>query len=313
MMFRKRPDYLLCPKCGCAVELYSFITSSYLGAVLWSDGMITATMLPDPVEVTKCRRCRAYFWVSKAKRLTQEPQNWRFWERRKSICQADLTGAEYLEAIALGAATSRHEEIYLRVRAWWAENDIHRRSIESGQPLVDATRPTLEVGNLLRLSELQDEAKPGSVLTKAEIARELGRMEQAKRLLERTLPPEYEELAIQVRHWVQAGEFRLQRFTLAKGQGMFSFSMEHQPTVSGRSSKTEPSQFPANVLEALETLSLTTSATYEDVKKQYRTLMQQYHPDKVSHLGPEIIDVAKRKSLQINLAYDTVSGYFEKL
>lgn len=42
----------------------------------------------------------------------------------------------------------------------------------------------------------------------------------------------------------------------------------------------------------------------DDVKSAYRTLIAQYHPDKVSRMGDEIRDVAERKAKEINESYD---------
>ena len=55
-------------------------------------------------------------------------------------------------------------------------------------------------------------------------------------------------------------------------------------------------------------LGLQGKLTPEEIKKKYRELMTQYHPDKVRGMGDEIRDVAERKAKEINEAYD----YFRK-
>jgi len=55
-------------------------------------------------------------------------------------------------------------------------------------------------------------------------------------------------------------------------------------------------------------LGLTKGADMEEVKKAYRKLSMQYHPDKVGHLGDEFQAVAEEKMKEINQAYD----YFKK-
>jgi hypothetical protein len=55
-------------------------------------------------------------------------------------------------------------------------------------------------------------------------------------------------------------------------------------------------------------LGLADNFTPEDLRKQYRELMTQYHPDKVAHLGPELRKLAHDKALQINQAYSYFSG-----
>lgn len=56
-------------------------------------------------------------------------------------------------------------------------------------------------------------------------------------------------------------------------------------------------------------LGLSPGADMESIKKAYRTLSMQYHPDKVSHLGDEFRAVAEEKMKEINQAYD----YFKKM
>jgi DnaJ like chaperone protein len=52
------------------------------------------------------------------------------------------------------------------------------------------------------------------------------------------------------------------------------------------------------------TLGLSKGASAEEVKKAYRKLSMQYHPDKVAHLGDEFRAIAENKMKEINAAYD---------
>jgi len=52
-----------------------------------------------------------------------------------------------------------------------------------------------------------------------------------------------------------------------------------------------------------EVLGLKQGASQEDIKKAYRALSKEYHPDKVSHLGEEFRVVAEEKMKEINVAY----------
>jgi hypothetical protein len=42
----------------------------------------------------------------------------------------------------------------------------------------------------------------------------------------------------------------------------------------------------------------------DEIKKKYRELMSQYHPDKVQHLGREFQQMAEEKTKEIQKAYD---------
>ena len=55
-------------------------------------------------------------------------------------------------------------------------------------------------------------------------------------------------------------------------------------------------------------LGLEPGADFAEIKKAYRKLSMQYHPDKVGHLGEEFKKIAEEKMKEINVAY----GYFEK-
>jgi DnaJ-domain-containing protein 1 len=53
-----------------------------------------------------------------------------------------------------------------------------------------------------------------------------------------------------------------------------------------------------------EALGLQGRQTRDDIRKAYRKLIQQYHPDKVAALGPRLRRVAEEESKTINEAYD---------
>ncbi|MDW7711144.1 MAG: J domain-containing protein [Deferrisomatales bacterium] len=55
-----------------------------------------------------------------------------------------------------------------------------------------------------------------------------------------------------------------------------------------------------------EVLGVPPSATAEEVKRAYRELVKKYHPDRVSHLGDEFRELANRKFLEVQQAYDRI-------
>lgn len=59
---------------------------------------------------------------------------------------------------------------------------------------------------------------------------------------------------------------------------------------------------------ALVTLGLEDGATDSEIKKAYRRLAHQYHPDKVASLGPEFAELAHEKFVQINNAYELLAS-----
>ena len=53
-------------------------------------------------------------------------------------------------------------------------------------------------------------------------------------------------------------------------------------------------------------LGLNPGARPDEIRAAYRHAAQAYHPDKVSHLGPELRELAQKKFIEIQKAYDTL-------
>ena len=64
-------------------------------------------------------------------------------------------------------------------------------------------------------------------------------------------------------------------------------------------------------LRFAETLGVEKPFEEENVKPAYRKLIAQYHPDRVSAMGPEIREVAELKAKEINEAYEYFRKKFE--
>lgn len=58
------------------------------------------------------------------------------------------------------------------------------------------------------------------------------------------------------------------------------------------------------------TLELSPPTSWEEIETQYKKLMAQYHPDKVHHLGPELRQLAHKKSIEIGKAYQELKKKF---
>jgi len=54
-----------------------------------------------------------------------------------------------------------------------------------------------------------------------------------------------------------------------------------------------------------------TSLNKETLKKKYRTMMTQYHPDKVNNLADEFKELAVKKTKEINEKYEILLSYLE--
>ena len=54
----------------------------------------------------------------------------------------------------------------------------------------------------------------------------------------------------------------------------------------------------------MDILDLKPENTASDIKRRYRELAMQYHPDKTAHLGPKLRLTAEDEMKKINEAYD---------
>lgn len=53
-------------------------------------------------------------------------------------------------------------------------------------------------------------------------------------------------------------------------------------------------------------LGISKGASPEEIKQAYRKLANQYHPDKVSHMGEEFRDLAEKRFKEIQSAYQAL-------
>jgi DnaJ-domain-containing protein 1 len=59
-------------------------------------------------------------------------------------------------------------------------------------------------------------------------------------------------------------------------------------------------------MDPWQVLQISPGASAEEIHAAYKTLLLQYHPDRVAHLGGELQALAHRKTLAIQRAYDMV-------
>jgi len=58
--------------------------------------------------------------------------------------------------------------------------------------------------------------------------------------------------------------------------------------------------------DAYKILEVEPKASIEEIKKAYKAKVKQYHPDLVQNLGREIQELANRKLLEINYAFNLI-------
>ena len=94
-------------------------------------------------------------------------------------------------------------------------------------------------------------------------------------------------------------------------EGKFSKANQYHkmgPDGAGGFKKEEAkSESKADLNDPYEILGLKPGASHEEIRAAYHRAAQAYHPDKVSHLGPEFQELAGKKFIKIQQAYETLT------
>ena len=77
-----------------------------------------------------------------------------------------------------------------------------------------------------------------------------------------------------------------------------------------RADEFNPGSQTSPVARSARMLRLNGKLTKKEIKKHYREMLMQYHPDKVATLGPEIRELAERKTKELNEAYEVLEKHF---
>jgi hypothetical protein len=203
------PDQIVaCPHCGGLAKYLTLVSGNTFRARVWTDGKQVAPMLPRPPAIVKCRHCAECYWLADAREVgTIEP-----WGSGEEIIDPAWTAAqeveepsedEYYRAIEKGLARNVEQERNARIFAWWRRNDAFR---ELAPTRCETTVPAASKRNLEDLTTLLQESDENDCVMKAEVLRELGDFEFAKRVLSRVTSAEFNAVVRQLRTLCDSGD-----------------------------------------------------------------------------------------------------------
>jgi len=221
------PDQIVaCLHCGSLSKHMTLFSANDFGVRVWTDGKQVAPMCPSLPTVVRCHSCKEFYWLTDAKRIGMvggwSRKNYKIyptWAAAKEI--EEPTEDDYYTAIENGFAKDRQQEKELRILAWWRRNDafrdingddelydIYRSSAPAewlnDDPFCEAQIETTTTSseackkNLKALTLLLDETDENDCVMKAEVHRELGEFESARKLLTRVNSSEYAEIVRQI-------------------------------------------------------------------------------------------------------------------
>jgi hypothetical protein len=173
-----------CSSCSGYIEQFQITSGNTFGVKIWTDGWRDAPMMPDQPLLVECPHCKALIWIEELEK-TGEIDQWGGRDYKKGSEPYNTPGFDrYLEFLKAGKITPEKVQ-YIRMRAWWAGNDA-RRETGKKKPLSDT-----EVDNLQALADMLDDGDFDERLMKTEILRELGRFDEARKLLDHPFDEEY--------------------------------------------------------------------------------------------------------------------------
>jgi hypothetical protein len=166
-----------CPNCGNLLKNSSLMSGNTFGTIIFSDGKRVAPMLPKFPNLTKCKKCNTFLWLSKLgkigsyrKRDETKPE----WENADNVEFLEIN--DYFDMLKLGVFDNKSEENKIRREIWWAYNDRRR---DGKEMFVDENDKLKWQENCLKLIDLLDFSDMNQRIMIAEINRNLGNFEKA--------------------------------------------------------------------------------------------------------------------------------------
>jgi hypothetical protein len=184
------------------------MSGNTFGSKMYSDGMRYSPMLPLPPAVVGCEHCKRAYWLKDAKNIGIRPyldEGKSEWSAVNELSEPSESG--YYRAIKHKLAADKNQERFLRIQAWWRRNDRFRNNRDmmsdgkaASKSEADPTSCTPECReNLEALAKLLDKNDPSEALMIAEIKRELGEFDHAKKLLDAVQIDDLQVVVSQIR------------------------------------------------------------------------------------------------------------------
>jgi tetratricopeptide (TPR) repeat protein len=129
--------FIRCPHCKKELSDYGIMSYSVFRSTVFSDGkMISEPYVDHDRDIALCEACGKLFWREDAEELTEDTEYYKKeLVKAGDIMDLPLALAEdfpeklvslYDELIRNGFAGSQERRMYLRIRLWWAINDLVR-------------------------------------------------------------------------------------------------------------------------------------------------------------------------------------------
>lgn len=200
------PDIIVrCPYCQHHVRQRSYVTCNNIGSVLWSDGKLVASMMPEMPTFTFCSECGELYFIDDENMVGMDLNSIDNNPDYQSEYIEMPTFWEYIKALEI-----LPDKKYIRVKILHSFNDYIR---EKKSNLITLQMKSQHIRNLYELLSLLNEAILGELFIKAEVYRNLGLFERGIQILNK-VEPSYAQ-AIKEKYLFQIGKSNKELFILS--------------------------------------------------------------------------------------------------
>lgn len=179
-----------CPHCGNYLTNSSLRSGNTIDATVYSDGRMFALMLPEFPDLTKCKECENYLWLSKLQSIEYPLSDLDFTFQNINLAKfsiQDINNAEflsideYINALELNLAENNEDEYYIRNKILWGFNDRLRKSEAHFNSDSDIKNWESNIERLLLILDIEVIEQK---LLIAELNRNLGNFETCLKIIE---------------------------------------------------------------------------------------------------------------------------------
>lgn len=166
-----------CPSCESSIRQRTLASGNTFGGRLWTDGKMEAPMLPNYPPLVRCPHCSVLLWLPSAEEIGTEPP----FESEMPGIEDPIDPAEqdWLDVLEMPVIEAQAGELFIRIEAWHAANDPGRQDGNADISISSEAETNME-----EVSRLLDTEDPRQRIMKGELARELGRFDEAEHLLD---------------------------------------------------------------------------------------------------------------------------------
>lgn len=184
-----------CPACKKWLQILEVASCNTINATFYTDGFVSGPMYDEGGSILSCPLCDTKFWRTDVVNSIPErdPEYFKHKKNHQVPSAYKLDLSSYPSLLTKKLWRNSEEEIYVRIRAWWAYNG-HSLSffILKSEPPHSVEAKEANCERLLQLLDSKDD--DDETILCAEICRELGKFEECLALLDRPFPNKYEQV-----------------------------------------------------------------------------------------------------------------------